>query len=245
MVALIGCPDKWNGAELRAVSFTDGNNGTAVGEGGVILRTTDGGNTWVPQSSGTLETLFGVSFSDSNTGTAVGGTFGKSEIFRTTDGGEHWIPQSNPGTEFLFDVSFTDTNNGTAVGDSGTILRTTDGGNSWVPQASGTTKTLYGVSFTDTNNGTVVGFEFGGTGIILRTTDGGNKWVEQTSYSLPQGANSFLCSVFQRCKHRDDCWRCWDHSSNHDGGKQWTVSQSSRSIFYTEFRLPMRTPARR
>ena len=28
--------------QLRGVSFTDANNGAAVGEGGTILRTTDG-----------------------------------------------------------------------------------------------------------------------------------------------------------------------------------------------------------
>ena len=39
--------------QLRGVSFSDANNGAAVGDSGTILRTTDGGNSWVPQSSGT------------------------------------------------------------------------------------------------------------------------------------------------------------------------------------------------
>ncbi len=56
---------------LLAVSFTDANTGTAVGEGqfGTILRTTDGGTTWTAQSSGTTRWLRGVSFIDTNTGT--------------------------------------------------------------------------------------------------------------------------------------------------------------------------------
>ncbi len=38
--------------------------GTAVGSGGTILRTTDGGSSWVGQTSGTTNWLYGVSFTD-------------------------------------------------------------------------------------------------------------------------------------------------------------------------------------
>lgn len=37
---------------LLGVSFVDANTGTAVGVRGTILRTTDGGTTWVAQDSG-------------------------------------------------------------------------------------------------------------------------------------------------------------------------------------------------
>ena len=49
---------------LFDVSFTDTNNGTAVGDQRAILRTTDGGKNCVPQASGTTKTLYGVSFTD-------------------------------------------------------------------------------------------------------------------------------------------------------------------------------------
>jgi hypothetical protein len=110
---------------LLGVSFTDENTGTAVGEIGTIVRTTDGGTTWTAQDSGALGDLSDVSFVDANTGTAVGqgGT-----IVRTTDGGTTWVTQSSGTTNHLRSVSFTDANTGTAVGGFGTILRTTDGG---------------------------------------------------------------------------------------------------------------------
>src|SRR5436190_5271759 len=38
---------------LASVSFVDANNGTAVGDGGAIVRTTDGGANWSQQTSGT------------------------------------------------------------------------------------------------------------------------------------------------------------------------------------------------
>src|SRR5207248_2989566 len=132
------------GNNLRGASFVDANTGTVVGEYGTIVRTTDGGNSWTIQASGTTQTLWGVSFTDITNGTAVGegGT-----ILRTTDGGDHWVSQPSGTTLQFRGVSFTDANNGTAVGEGGTILRTTDGGSSWLPQSSGTENTLFGVSF--------------------------------------------------------------------------------------------------
>src|SRR5947208_16010443 len=127
-----GSPWHWQnplpqGNNLRGASFVDANTGTVVGEYGTIVRTTDGGNSWTIQVSGTTQNLWAVSFKDSNKGTAVGegGT-----ILGTTDGGANWVPQTSGTTLQLRGVSLSDANTGTAVGEGGTILRTTDGGNS-------------------------------------------------------------------------------------------------------------------
>src|SRR5262245_17499926 len=180
------------GVELFGVSFSDASNGAAVGSnfffsgGGhaVVLRPTDGGNTWVTKyndpTPGIL--LFGVSFPNANTGTVIGVDFnlGAALILRTTDGGETWANQDGPPALYQ-GISFSDANNGTIVGVGGIIIRTTDGGASWTPQDSGIANgDLYGVSFTNANNGTAVGADFDtSTGIILRTTDGGATWDSQ------------------------------------------------------------------
>ena len=91
-----------------------------------IVRTTDGGATWVVQTSGTTGTLWGVSFADANAGTAVGTGPEGGTILRTTDGGATWVAQTSGTRNWLIGVSFTDANTGTAVGFDGTILRTTD-----------------------------------------------------------------------------------------------------------------------
>ncbi len=175
------------------VYFTNANHGVAVGydwdnynywnsHSGLIVRTTDGGKSWIRQVSGTTLPLWAVCFSDENTGTAVGGDYNGTNwegiILRTTDGGKNWVRQYS-GTYPLYGVCFTDANNGTAVGASRKILRTTDGGKNWISQSEATTTTEYfiEVSFTDANIGTVVGED----GTILRTTDGGNHWLKQTS----------------------------------------------------------------
>jgi hypothetical protein len=119
------------GNTLNGVSFTDANNGTAVGSIGSILRTTDGGQNWVTQTSGIIQWLIGVSFTDSNNGTAVGL---EGVILRTTNGGQNWVSQTSGTTNGLVDVCFTDASNGTAVGAGGTILRTINGGVSFVEE---------------------------------------------------------------------------------------------------------------
>src|SRR5436190_7561938 len=59
------------GASLSAVALIDADTATVVGSGGTIMRTSDGGATWTPQSSGATGYLNAVCFTDSNTGTAV------------------------------------------------------------------------------------------------------------------------------------------------------------------------------
>jgi len=213
---------------LSGVSFTDANNGTAVGGFGTIIRTTDGGNNWVSQTSGTYERLYGVSFTDENNGTAVGvvGT-----ILRTTDGGTTWTSQSSGTTESLYDVSFTDTNNGTAVGGNGTILKTTNGGTTWTLQSSGTTESLYDVSFTDANNGTAVGY----FGTILRTTNGGTNWTSQSS-----GTTESLYDVsFTDANNGTAVGRNGTILRTTNGGTTWTqqssgTTQQLRSVHFTD-----------
>lgn len=59
----------------------------------MILRTTDGGETWVSQTSGKSIILLDVSFADAMTGTVVGD---QGTILRTTDGGATWKIQTLP-----------------------------------------------------------------------------------------------------------------------------------------------------
>src|SRR5438034_1339933 len=94
------------GNNVRDVSFVDASTGTVVGEHGTIVRTTDGGNSWTIQSSGTTQNLWAVSFVDANNGTAVGES---GTIIATTDGGAHWLPQTSGTAVQLRGVSFSDT----------------------------------------------------------------------------------------------------------------------------------------
>ena len=72
------------------MTFTDANHGWAVGAGGTIVATTDGGATWSAQDSGTTQTLNSVVFTDADHGIIVG--YGGT-VLSTTRGG---APDSTP-----------------------------------------------------------------------------------------------------------------------------------------------------
>ena len=66
--------------------FVDAENGWAVGSGGAIAHTADGGKTWLPQHSGVSEDLRQVEFSDAKHGRILGANV----LLQTEDGGETW-----------------------------------------------------------------------------------------------------------------------------------------------------------
>lgn len=142
---------------------------------GVILRTSNGGATWVIQfSAGEGHRYFrDVDFVDAANGWVVGpsGTAGSNAVVvHSTTGGSSWSPQS-PGTLGLMATDFVDSTTGWAVGVRGLIVRTTDAGATWQIQRppSDDAPWLLDVHFI---NGTT-GWAVGGHGIILKTTNGG------------------------------------------------------------------------
>jgi photosystem II stability/assembly factor-like uncharacterized protein len=137
-----------------------------VGGNGLVIRSTDGGQTFTSSSPAT-GTLNGVFFLGELEGWAVGNG---GIAIHTTDGGDHWT-QSTPGSLALNSVFFVDPDHGWMAGDSGKILRTTNGGASWITSTP-TSAALYSIFFADDQHGWAVG-----KGVVLRTTDGGLMWT--------------------------------------------------------------------
>jgi photosystem II stability/assembly factor-like uncharacterized protein len=164
-----------NYISLVSLSFVDANVGIIVGTFGSILKTTNGGNNWINQSSNTKNNLFGVKLFDENIGVAVGE---KGTILRTEDGGLSWNKHIAFDSTITFDdVTFIDTNTLYIVGENGIIGYTTDGGQIWYRQQSGSNERLRKIGFSDANNGFVLGGNY--DSFVLRTTDGGNHWGKQ------------------------------------------------------------------
>jgi photosystem II stability/assembly factor-like uncharacterized protein len=64
---------RWSGsAALYDVKMVSDTEGWAVGSGGTILYTADGGNTWTPDTSPTTSDLLALHMVDANHGWAVG-----------------------------------------------------------------------------------------------------------------------------------------------------------------------------
>ncbi|MDP4176332.1 MAG: YCF48-related protein, partial [Bacteroidota bacterium] len=176
------------------ITFTDSLNGWIVGGSyySVILRTTDGGESWKEiDSAKNLGQLYRIRFSDKNNALIMG-QFGS--LHRTTDAGNSWN-QLRDENIFIRSVSFADENAGWAVGDSGLILNTTDGGNNWVKQYYDRDRLLYSVHAIDKNNAWATGGMLHRVGEpdvppkpqVLYTTDGGKHWLEKEGDYLSGG----------------------------------------------------------
>lgn len=109
-------------ADLRAITKGPGFM-IAVGEGGAIIRSTDGGATWNPRPSGTTQTLRAVSYNCAVLAVGDAGT-----LLKSTDNGPTWC-QLDAGTSVdLFTASVFDPSYYLVGGRGGLVLRTLTGG---------------------------------------------------------------------------------------------------------------------
>ena len=139
---------------MRGVNCIDANIAWAAGHQGSLLKTVDGGKTWILQKNAQdmlgqlnrkfLPSLFCVRFSDARNGYAVGHP---GIILRTTDGGVTWQLQSSGTKAVLYKVADLDNNTAWISGGAGVILHTTDGGAAWVTQNSGVNFMINSIAF--------------------------------------------------------------------------------------------------
>src|SRR4051812_916716 len=157
---------------LQGNCLVDDATGWAVGDGGLIVATHDGGERWLTQGESDKD-LRAVCFVDGERGWVAGrdGT-----ILRTDDGGDRWEAVRSGTDRNLYGICFASSGRtGWAVGDSGTILASTDGGATWRPQPAGDAHLTRCFAQDDRRAWAV-----GRRGRILATTDG-VKWTVQAS----------------------------------------------------------------
>ena len=109
------------GHSLRSIKFISNDVGWFVGNNGVIIKTTDAGETWIIQRNNIPSALWSVSFSDANNGLVVGfdAQNYKGLILKTTNSGEDWINQNITTTRILTSVCMVDNYTGWIVGEQG------------------------------------------------------------------------------------------------------------------------------
>lgn len=237
--------------------FVGSNDSTPDGD--IIRKTTDGGTTWFPETSGVHNPAkvawTGVHFVDANNGwICSGGPVGGGTdqiILKTTDGGNTFTPYSWPGYDGgLNRVFFKDVLHGWACGGTemtpatrGYAIRSTNGGSTWSLSRRwgaityGTYPFYSGVHFTDSLRGWLCGWlaGVGRTGEITRrvdrTTDGGLTWTTLWSEVAP------LQNIFSDIFFTDSLngWVVGEASTvgeirrTTDGGTTWTVDTSGTS----------------
>lgn len=198
------------GSQLWSIDFTDQNSGWAVGSGGRVSRTSDGGDTWEHRFLPTEADFTSVFFLNEKIGWLGGGDathgipFGKTAsrgcVWRTVDGGKTWqrtalIQNGRPGEhhipETIDGLAFKDAKQGWAV--------------------------THGIS-----KERVKGYDLYGR--ILHTTDGGKSWTPV--YGPIDGAS------YRTIRLRGDhlCAAGYVGILTSSDGKEWKQSKGTRGL---------------
>ncbi|MEK9137643.1 MAG: YCF48-related protein, partial [Bacteroidota bacterium] len=159
------------GNSLYDMCFVDSSHGWAVGHGGTVMRTTNGGAYWQYVHTRFNRLFLKTSFVSRERGWVM--TYQPYVVLRTTDGGLIWDSLSVLPGSVYYDLAFANDTLGFASGGNGQIARTTDGGARW--------STSQVTSF-----GSILSIQCAGSDVAwgvtspltLRTTNGGQTWNE-------------------------------------------------------------------
>lgn len=170
---------------LRILStyWINDNTGFAVGYDGLLIKFTNGGNTWQYLNSGTTYRLTDVVFTTPSVGYIAGD---RGIIRKTIDGGNTWTTLNTGLDKQINDIFFVGSNLGYAVTNDGYILKTTNAGDTWTSQKVSSLN-LNSVYMTSSTNGYVVG----DNAEVLFTTNG-NDWQYRQISGTTQNLNSII-----------------------------------------------------
>jgi photosystem II stability/assembly factor-like uncharacterized protein len=232
---------------IRNIRAVNDNVVWACGNGGVVLRTVNGGTTWQVKTSPNAGSInYGLDALDSLTawvtGT-VGGTVDVS-IWKTTDGGNTWTSQYNNPASFGDGVRFFDANNGVYFGDpdpypstNWELLTTTNGGTTWnrvplanFPPADSVNGEFGAAASMDIVGNTVWFGAYSGvdgtSNRIWKSTDKGLNWT-MSSY-VPVGTASGSSYVaFSSASNGVNLGLDGSRAVTTDGGATWTVTSGA------------------
>ncbi len=115
------------------IGYTGGQTVTYNGLG-IVLKTTDGGDTWNPITQPGIDGVEAMSFPTLQVGYAVGWS---DDILKTTDGGQTWQSIAITSNVFYYTaVEFKDVNNGIVIAllsaGGAKTFKTSDGGQTWI-----------------------------------------------------------------------------------------------------------------
>ncbi|MDR3668526.1 MAG: YCF48-related protein [Ignavibacteriaceae bacterium] len=161
-----------------SIAFVDDQNGIVGTQGGVVLRTTNGGTSWTDVStlSGFGPLGYTVNYIEAqgpSTFYLAGGSASKALLAKSTDGGASFSTLTTSNFTSFYTVKFRDKNLGIVGRSNGSILKTTNAGATWDSvTTTGTTGAIYSFVF----SGSTV-WLCASTGDIAHSTDVGATWT--------------------------------------------------------------------
>jgi photosystem II stability/assembly factor-like uncharacterized protein len=156
---------------ICGVDVSSGNNG-------IILRSTDGGNSWVIVQNQSGANYKGVDFPSPNAGYVVGA----GTVHKSTDQGATWVLQPT-GLGNFYTVDFYDELIGAAAG-LNSLRITTNGGENWIAQ-NGVIEFPGNLvaGIVQINSNTIIGaVDAAADGYIIRTTNSGLTWTNYHNF---------------------------------------------------------------
>ncbi len=165
-------------SDLTSVEAVSSTSAWAAGGDSSVVRTTDGGATWVSTDTGLRHLGMVVGLSDiAARGASSAWVVGyRGKVARTTDGGATWTDLSFTTDQWLEGVDFPSATVGYIAATNGVVFRSADSGATWVPTDTGLAdRSLFALDFVSATTGWAVG----AGGAIVRTTDGAATWHQQ------------------------------------------------------------------
>jgi len=184
------------GQTLNWTRIIDASHYYSVGEAGVFMKSSDGGDTWlINPNAGVLDPSFGSGaglrlysgwFFNANTGYVAGQSVSDDGgiIRRTVDGGNTFTDINlgiASGLSRVFDIYFINSTTGFLCGNNTVkAMKTTDGGFNWteLPNMPGSSYEYNCIYAKDANNILLGTNSAGVQRKIVRTSNGGATWIE-------------------------------------------------------------------
>lgn len=197
-----------------------------VGSDGLVLRSSDEGNSWQRSVVDGKPNFIGLAACPDNSLIAL--SFDR-RLWLSTDNGLSWNDTLLPSQEDLMAITCAPDGSYWVSGSFSTILSSRDQGQSWDERSLNEDALLTHIQFFDQDTGITAG-EFG---LFYKTTDGGNQWQ-------PQGIIGE--ELYPLAVHFSDEQRGWAGGLNGvimhttDGGVNWVPQQSGvESPIYSFF----------
>jgi photosystem II stability/assembly factor-like uncharacterized protein len=243
----------FSGYGITSIAFADPVYGMAVGSGGTILRTADGGNSWEDVSNPSFnpwDTYTSIAYPSPNTviAAASNGMFYKSfdratsfDLLFTEEHGGNLTAMDfiNEDTGWLVanvrypdNVNYVDTFHQI-------IYHTYDGGTTWDSSTTvlpfetdySLNNYLYEIKFLNAS----IGYAAGANGTVYKTTDGGITWIHQTNVPSFAGDKSIKSIAVADA---NTAYASGDQAlvmKTIDGGNTWTLCNTGLPTLYANY----------
>jgi len=217
---------------FKTIDFVNDQVGWIAGEG-KLLKTNDGGDTWISLTIDPNWNFNKVDFINENVGWGsavywdrISPLYSDNDIIKSEDGGQTWTIQSRYSLDRIYAID-----ERIVYGiDGNQILKTTDGGHNWNSVRGNYPDSDYSsVWFFNKDLGIVTGYDRDtDTCVILHTSNGGNSWQiiddlnlgETSNLQFINDSSGYLLSTNENYESSIYC--------TSDTGNSWTVITENR-----------------